>query len=129
MRDYGALHEIRIEHVYETFYVLILGIVGYLRTHPDVDDEVLKDLICLLYPSPCSRAHLAHRHRRRPSAQGGRAQSRARPPPAHRLTRTPSAHGSPMPDFRMQKPSPHRKKDEQDARTFFLPPLAVKYWR
>lgn len=77
--------------------------------------------------APCSRAHLAHRHRRRPSAQGGRAQSRARPPPAHRLTRTPSAHGSPMPDFRMQKPSPHRKKDEQDARTFFLPPLAVKY--
>ena len=43
--DIGALHEIRIEHVYETFYVLILGIVGYLRTHPDVDDEVLKDLI------------------------------------------------------------------------------------
>ena len=73
--------------------------------------------------------HLAHRHRRRPSARGGRAQSRPRPPPAHRLTRTPSAHGSPMPDFRMQKPSPHRKKDEQDARTFFLPPLAVKYWR
>ena len=35
VRDYGALHEIRI----------ILGIVGYLRTHPDVDDEVLKDLI------------------------------------------------------------------------------------
>ena len=39
---YGALHEIRIEHAHETFYVLILGIVGYLRTHPDVDDEVLK---------------------------------------------------------------------------------------
>ena len=33
------------DHLYETFYVLILGIVGYLRTHPDVDDEVLKDLI------------------------------------------------------------------------------------
>lgn len=45
VQDYGALHQIRIEHVYETFYVLILGIVGYLRTHPDVDDEVLKDLI------------------------------------------------------------------------------------
>ncbi len=25
--------------------MLILGIVSYLRTHPDVDDEVLKDLI------------------------------------------------------------------------------------
>lgn len=45
VRDYGALHEIRIEHVYETFYVLILGIVGYLRMHPDADDEVLKDII------------------------------------------------------------------------------------
>ena len=38
-------HPGAIESVYETFYVLILGIVGYLRTHPDVDDEVLKDLI------------------------------------------------------------------------------------
>ena len=45
VRDYGQLHEIRIEHVYETFYVLILGVVGYVRSHPDVDDEVLKDLI------------------------------------------------------------------------------------
>lgn len=45
VRDYGAAHEIRIQHVYETFYVLILGIVGFLRTHPDADDEVLKDII------------------------------------------------------------------------------------
>ncbi len=45
VRDYGELHEIRINHVYETFYVLILGIVGYVRSHPDVSDEVLKDLI------------------------------------------------------------------------------------
>ena len=45
VRDYGQLHEIRIEHVYETFYMLILGIIGYVRRHPDVSDEVLKDLI------------------------------------------------------------------------------------
>lgn len=45
VRDYKELHEIRIDHVYETFYVLILGIVGYMRSHPDADDEVLKDLI------------------------------------------------------------------------------------
>lgn len=45
VRDYGQLHEIKIDHVYETFYMLILGIVGYVRRHPDVDDEVLKDLI------------------------------------------------------------------------------------
>lgn len=45
VRDYGKLHEVRIDHTYETFYVLIFGIVGYVRHHPDVDDEVLKDLI------------------------------------------------------------------------------------
>lgn len=45
VQDYSARHRVRIDHVYETFYVLILGIVGYLRTHPDADDEVLKDLI------------------------------------------------------------------------------------
>lgn len=45
VRDYGELHEIKINHVYETFYILILGIVGYVRRHPDVDDEVLKDVI------------------------------------------------------------------------------------
>lgn len=45
VEDYGRLHEIRIEHVYETFYVLILGVVGYLRTHPDTPDAVIKDII------------------------------------------------------------------------------------
>lgn len=45
VRDYETLHEIKIDHVYETFYVLIIGIVGFVRRHPEVDDEVLKDLI------------------------------------------------------------------------------------
>lgn len=45
VRDYGALHEIRIEHEYETFYTLIVGLVGFLRRNPEVDDEILKDLI------------------------------------------------------------------------------------
>lgn len=31
VRDYADLHDIRIEHLYETFYVLILGVIGYLR--------------------------------------------------------------------------------------------------
>lgn len=34
-----------VEHLYETFYVLIVGMAGYLRTHPDADDEVLIDII------------------------------------------------------------------------------------
>ena len=42
VRDYEALHELRITHVYETFYVLFIGLASYLRNHPDADDEVLK---------------------------------------------------------------------------------------
>lgn len=34
-----------MDHLYETFYVLIVGMAGYLRTHPDADDEVLIDII------------------------------------------------------------------------------------
>lgn len=45
VRDYGKLHEIRIEHVYETFYVLVIGLASFLRHNPDADDELLKDLI------------------------------------------------------------------------------------
>lgn len=45
VQDYGKLHEIRIDHLYETFYVLILGVIGYLRTHPDADDAVIADVI------------------------------------------------------------------------------------
>lgn len=45
VRDYAELHEIRIKHLYETFYVLILGVIGYLRKHPDADDAVIADVI------------------------------------------------------------------------------------
>ena len=45
VRDYSELHSVSIVHLYETFYILILGICGYIRTHQDVSDEVLKDVI------------------------------------------------------------------------------------
>ncbi len=45
VQDYAALHEIRIEHLYETFYVLIVGVIGYLRQHPDADDAIIADVI------------------------------------------------------------------------------------
>ena len=45
VRDYAELHEVRIHHLYETFYVLILGVIGYLRQHPDADDQVIADVI------------------------------------------------------------------------------------
>ena len=45
VRDYAALHEVRIDHLYETFYVLILGLIGYVRLLPDADDVVIADVI------------------------------------------------------------------------------------
>lgn len=45
VRDYQQLHEVRINHLYETFYVLIVGIISYTRRHPEVPDEVVCDLI------------------------------------------------------------------------------------
>ena len=42
VRDYSELHSVSIVHLYETFYILICG---YIRTHQDVSDEVLKDII------------------------------------------------------------------------------------
>uniref|UniRef100_UPI0040262752 TetR/AcrR family transcriptional regulator n=1 Tax=Collinsella sp. TaxID=1965294 RepID=UPI0040262752 len=33
--DFVAHHELRIDHVYETFYTLIMGLLMYIRTHPD----------------------------------------------------------------------------------------------
>ena len=45
VQDYAEHHEIWINHLYETFYVLIMGVIGYLRTHPDANDSVLADVI------------------------------------------------------------------------------------
>lgn len=43
--DFARLHTLRIDHVYETFYTLIMGLLMYIRTHPDVSDETVKDII------------------------------------------------------------------------------------
>lgn len=45
VRDYDKLRGVKIEHVYETFYVLIVGIVAFVRRHPETDDDVIKDII------------------------------------------------------------------------------------
>lgn len=44
VRDFERLHEVRIDHVYETFYVLICGMIMFIRTHPDASDETVKDI-------------------------------------------------------------------------------------
>lgn len=43
--DFAAHHEVRIDHLYETFYVLITGLIMYVRTNPDAPEEVIKDII------------------------------------------------------------------------------------
>ena len=43
--DFAAQHEVRIDHLYETFYVLITGLIMYVRTSPDAPEEVIKDII------------------------------------------------------------------------------------
>lgn len=43
--DFAARHEVRIDHLYETFYVLITGLIMFVRTNPDVPEEVIKDII------------------------------------------------------------------------------------
>ena len=42
---YAQRHTIEIHHVRETFHVLIHGLVALVRSHPDVSDDVLGDLV------------------------------------------------------------------------------------
>ena len=39
--DFARYHEVRIDHV----YVLITGLVMYIRTHPDAPDDLIKDIV------------------------------------------------------------------------------------
>jgi AcrR family transcriptional regulator len=43
--EYAQYHKLEIDHVYETFYMLIVGMVGFVRRYPDAPDELLEDLI------------------------------------------------------------------------------------
>ena len=48
--DFARYHEVLIDNVYETFYVLISGLILYIRSHKDVPEPVIKDIIaCTLH--------------------------------------------------------------------------------
>ncbi len=48
--DFAQYHEILIDNVFETFYVLISGLILYIRAHQDVPVSVIKDIIaCTLH--------------------------------------------------------------------------------
>ncbi|MEG1827451.1 MAG: TetR/AcrR family transcriptional regulator [Gordonibacter sp.] len=42
VQDFGRYHEIEIDHVYETFYMLIIGMIGLVRAYPDISDGTLR---------------------------------------------------------------------------------------
>lgn len=43
--EYARFHRVEIRHPYEEFYLLIIGLMSYIRTHPDASDELVADLI------------------------------------------------------------------------------------
>jgi AcrR family transcriptional regulator len=44
VREYALYHRIEITYIYETFYMLISGLIALIRAHPDISDEVLKNI-------------------------------------------------------------------------------------
>ena len=44
-RDYAKRHKVEIRHMYEEFYLLVTGLIGYLRYNPDASEELVSDLI------------------------------------------------------------------------------------
>lgn len=48
--EFAQYHEVLIDNVFETFYVLISGLILYIRAHQDVPIPVIKDIIaCTLH--------------------------------------------------------------------------------
>ena len=43
--DFKRYHEVMIDHVFETFYVLISGLIMYIRSHPYTSTATIKDII------------------------------------------------------------------------------------
>lgn len=42
---YKERHDIEIEHVRETFYIMAAGMAMYVKAHPDANDEMLTDIM------------------------------------------------------------------------------------
>jgi AcrR family transcriptional regulator len=45
VKAYARAHQITIEHVGEVFYVLVYGLIGLVRSTPDVPDQVLVTIV------------------------------------------------------------------------------------
>ena len=42
--DFAAAHTVEIDHVYETFYMLISGLIMFIRTNPDTSPTTVRDI-------------------------------------------------------------------------------------
>ena len=56
VQAYARSHQIEIEHVGEVFYVLVYGLIGLVRSTPDVDDQVLVAIVRQTLHLPASTA-------------------------------------------------------------------------
>ena len=45
VRDLRRYHNVEIDHPYETFYVLVSGMISYMRSHPNAEVDVLKSIV------------------------------------------------------------------------------------
>ena len=45
VEDYRRYHHIEIDYIYETFYMLINGLVALIKANPDIEDRVLETMI------------------------------------------------------------------------------------
>ena len=45
VKDYESLHTVEVDHLYETLYMLITGVIGLLRNNPSVDDATAADIV------------------------------------------------------------------------------------
>ncbi len=45
VRDLRRYHNIEIESAYETFYILIAGMISYVRSHPSAELDVLQGIV------------------------------------------------------------------------------------
>lgn len=45
VHDFEQMHELPIHNVSETFFTLIVGLISLLRSHPDISDSTIKQVI------------------------------------------------------------------------------------
>lgn len=57
--EYARYHHVEVRHPYEEFYLLIIGLMSYMRTHPESPDDLVADLIADTLHLDLSPTHTA----------------------------------------------------------------------